>query len=262
MTVVLAAKAMDGVVMCADGASTLTTPLGEPIAVQAEEKIYACGGRFIWGASGDLGVIQRVKHKLDHSHLHDLRPKDPEALRAKIVPVVLSVMKECRQDHLGPVAAGVRETVPCATVLFAGYLPTGPCVIMVDPDGKNSVVSGPHVAIGSGAQAAMAIMHRHRGEARSCALTELVCYRAITDAIEVTPMFLAEPITLGTARKDDASISADSEVMVLVSSQLNAVRDSVEVWKQNEREALEKSLGALKNAGVAADEGEQPPAVP
>jgi len=258
MTVVLAVKAADGVVMTADGATTIFSPFGEAYALQTTEKVHSCADRFVWGASGDEGVIQRIKHRLDAVHLSDFRPKDPETFRAKIVPIVLDVLRGCRKDHIGPVMGGVRDIVPCAEVLFAAHLPTGPCVVMIDPTGKNAVLAGPHIAIGSGARAAMAIMHKHRGETRDSRLTQVVSYRAVMDAIEVTPEYLAPPISMGVV--EDAG-GQEARARILSSTELNGIRDSVEVWIGYEREALQKTLGSLSAADTGTAPGEEPPAV-
>jgi 20S proteasome alpha/beta subunit len=260
MTVVLVVKAIDGVVMCADGAETVRTPLGQPIAVRETQKIHECDNRFIWGASGDGGVIQRIKYRLDNYHWSDFKPKDPEGLRAKVAKPVLETIRECQKEYIGPLAPGAMDVKPNAEVLFAGCLPSGPCVVVIDPSGRSEVLTGPHLAIGSGAAAAMAIMHRHRVETWDCRRTQLVCYRALTDAIQVTPMFVAEPITLGTVKMADAAANAAPEVTIVAGRDLYPVRECVVLWQQLEREALEKSLKALKTPSAAADESDQPPA--
>ena len=255
MTVVLAARATDGVVICADSAGTLLAPSGQLVAKQRREKVHSCGARFIWGASGDVGVIQRIEYRLANYHWPDFKPNDPEAFRKKVVPLVLEVLKECRKDHIGPVGPDQANVVPCAEVLFAGCLPSGPCLILIDPSGKNEIVTGSHVAIGSAAVAAMAIMQRHVGKTLTSQQTELVCYRAIDDVIRVTPIFLGEPITVGTVRTVPGSDAPS--VTIVKGDETRGLRETVGLWASFESDALQKTMENLSvpnTDGAVVDE--------
>jgi len=260
MTLVLAVKGVDGVVMAADGASTVADDSGVPYASQTAMKVHCCAGKFIWGASGDVGVIQRIQHKLDQVQANDMAMADPQELRARVVAKIVPVLKECRADYIGPADPSQRPRYPGAEVLFATALPSGPFIVSINPDGKNDLIEGPHLAIGSGAAAAMAIMHKHRHQMHNCELNQIIAYRAVADAIDVTPVFLAPPIRIGMVSRPAAG-GGPPQARILSPEEISAVEGSVELWTEFEREALLKTLSGLGAVDAGADGIEPPPTV-
>jgi 20S proteasome alpha/beta subunit len=228
MTLVLAIRCRDGVVLASDGQAT-TDAAGQPTRSPVR-KLFDLGGRVAWGAAGSVGLQQTLAHQL--TGLIDLSLSGP-ALRRAITDAVVPIQQRALRDFV-EVQGAVAPDLSC---IFCWYDHDGPWILSVPRTGSDHQLHDRYSAIGSGdifAAFAMASVSYLGTVDLTLEQAKMVTYKAIADAIDVAAIFLGPPIQMYTVTVEGASEVPPVEVH-------GALSDSVDAWKERQRE----SLGAL-----------------
>lgn len=245
MTLALAICCRDGIVLAADSQSTLLTP-GQ-YTRQDTEKLYVLGDRIAWAGAGTVGAIQRVEHVLTQ-HAGDIVRafgQGHELGARKIHTRVSAVQREIAAEILGDPMEEGASAYP-----FGGYGASGQFLLEIDSSGVRQWCERSHfTAIGSGAIYAV---HAYRSVAHyrlpslSLVQAQALAYRTVENAIATAALGLGGAIRLATVTPAGACALGEVE--------LEAVQDTVDIWKQREVEILAE-------LDPAADD-ETPPAAP
>lgn len=234
MTLVLAIRCREGVVLASDGQMTADTA-GQPTKTAAR-KLWDIGGRVAWGAAGSEGLQQTLRAEL--ANLNG-QLREPEALRERLASIVIPLQQRALA-HYVPQPGSEPPDLAC---IFCWCDRAGQHILELPPTGGDHQFHERYCAIGSGdifARFAMAsIAHLDTGEL-SLEQAKMVAYKAISDAIQVAAVFLGPPIQLYVVSDGRAEPVAREEVE-------HGLADSVEAWMQRQRE----TLGPL--AGHAAE---------
>jgi 20S proteasome alpha/beta subunit len=227
MTLVLALKARDGVVLVADGQASSSK--GIPTRTTAE-KLGTLHDHVAFGCAGAAGLQQRVAANLRE----EISAKDCrlpiEKLRPKLMAAVNAVQHqasaEATRRHLAVPAAG-------ADVLFGGVSDDGPWIYEITADGEDEVHPDAE-AIGEfrhyAAYALMSARH-HRLHEHELPKVRLLAYRAVNDAIRTDAKGLSEPISLCEATASGAILLGDAHKQ--------ALRDGLTIWQGHEQEVFQ-----------------------
>jgi 20S proteasome alpha/beta subunit len=248
LTLALAVRCRDGIVVAADSQSTLLTA-GQWTRLEAD-KLNVLGGRIAWAGSGQLGAVQRVELELE-AHVREILAAfqvSHELGAREVFRRVNGVQKQVFAEMVGDPGAGG------SSYLFAGYGAAGPFLLEIDADGGRQWSDRrSFAAIGSGAIYAI---HASRGIAHqrlpslSLVQAEALAYRTVENAIATAALGLGGTVRLTVVTPSGAAILDETE--------LKAVQDIVDIWKQREVEILQE-LGSVADEPTPAPAPPEPP---
>lgn len=225
MTVVLAIRSAEGVVLASDGQVTADTA-GQPTRAPAR-KLFEVGGRLAWGAAGSAGLQQTLRAELAGLNGY---ATDAERLRQRLASIVIPI----QQQGLTHYVPHPGTDPPELAVIFCWCDGDGPRILEIPRTGSDHQFHDRYCAIGSGdifARFAMASVAHLDTRELTLEQAKMVAFKAIADAIEVAAFFLGPPIQLYVVGQDGTRLVPTEEVA-------NGLADSVEAWKERQREAL------------------------
>ena len=141
-------------------------------------------------------------------------------------------------------------------MLFAGYTGGRPWILEVTPGGEDTIYQD-FYAVGSGgvfARQAMASVAHYDLPNRNLAEAQVIVWRALDGCIDAAAWGIGRPIWLYSVTAEGATTLSEEEWL--------GVADSVNAWKEAERESLiGLGLGVpLPEQAPVEDEGLEPPA--
>jgi 20S proteasome alpha/beta subunit len=246
MTLILAVEAGDGVAVAADRGATLGG-----ILLPSVQKVFACDQSAVWGAAGDVWVIQRVGHALearDASCPGWTCAADAQVLRERVLDVVHPVLTKRVLEQLG------QQSEISFSMLFAALLGTGPAIIQVNGDGGSGVVRD-YGAVGSGTWAAVAIMRHFAGMHPGVRQAAVVAVQAMGHSIDCVPE-LTGPPHLALITRDGSGVTTAA---VLPDADTEQYSVAAEFWRQLQAQALEYVINPPPDQVAAAPPPEPPP---
>jgi 20S proteasome alpha/beta subunit len=225
VTLVLAVRCRDGVVLASDGQAT-TDAAGQPTK-QAARKLFDVDGRLAWGAAGSVGLQQTLRSELAAL---DCRGRDAATVRRALAGVVIPIQQEALRDYV-PQPGSDPPDLAC---IFAWWDGSGPSILSIPRTGSDHQFHPRYSAIGSGdifADFAMASV-AHLGTADlGLEHAKMVAYKAIADAIEVAAVYVGPPIQMYVVTGAGARPVPREEVG-------GELAGSVDAWKARQRESL------------------------
>jgi proteasome beta subunit len=231
MTVVLAIKCANGIVLASD--SQITDP-GRGLTYPAQ-KLHTMGKYAAWGGSGSRAVLYDVEQTFDSEADAVVEAKNiGHAMQARLLPIYRHHYDTFIDDVPGQDKAGT----PATYVLAAGYAGDVPFIIDIDPNG----LIGHHEetgfqAIGSGAplaQQAHALLAHFRMTERDLDYGVVAALRVL-DALDASSPSVGGPMDLCRLTVDGAHHLDPDEV--------EDVRGQVKRWIELEHRALDQLFG-------------------
>lgn len=258
MTLILALRFRDGLLLASD--SQATAQASGQLTKQELEKLFTVRDVMGWGASGSVGLVQRLKERLDgDAGLPKAFANNGEQEGAqRLFPVVNKLQKDALGEFVAGVAPkGTPDSIPqTLACLFVGYARGQPFILEIAANGSRQFHSVPYAAVGSGdvfaLHAIRSVAHYDilaLGKEQAAALA----YRTIDNAITTAAFGLGGPVQL--------LIASSGKAARLNKDEVEAVRDLVDVWKRKEVETL-GSLSAVEpgsGPGAAVAPSEEPP---
>jgi 20S proteasome alpha/beta subunit len=226
MTLVLAIRCRDGVVLASDSQAT-SEAAGQPTR-QPVRKLFAIGGRIAWGAAGSVGLQQSVQAALAAAEPELARSDDP---RAALVDAVIPVQQRALRDH---VAHPGTQPPDLACVFCWCDAAGGARIFSVPRTGSDHQLHDAHAAVGTGdifADFAMASVAHLGTPELSLEQAKMVALKTLADAIDVAAVFLGPPIQMAVVTATGARAVPPAEVE-------GGLADSVDAWKARQRETL------------------------
>ena len=228
MTVVLALRCADGIVLASD--SQITDP-GRGVSYPAQ-KLHPLGDNAAWGGSGSRAVLYDIEQLLNAEPDAVVEAQDVgRALQARVLPIF--------KHHYENFIADVPETKPGATpatyVLAAGYAIGEPFIVDIDPHG----LIGHHEetgfqAVGSGApmaQQAYALLASFQTSKRGGDYGGAPALRGL-DALDVSSPTVGGPMDICGITPDGAHHLRPNE--------LDQVRGQIAKWQELEQRAVDE----------------------
>lgn len=195
MTLIIALKVSDGIVMAADGQESIPTDSGIIRAHVA--KIERLGRCAAWAGSGDVTFIQRARRALDKCVVekglsHFALPADIESVSDAIVDVRTRLLEQANATA----AEEERETptydrtdVPAGELLLAHYAKDEGRIYQVDSRGFETEIEARFAAIGIADVTAYALLRPFTDSdlaTMTAAQAAVLAFGMIDDAIEVS----------------------------------------------------------------------------
>jgi proteasome beta subunit len=227
VTVVLAVRCADGIVLGADSQITESDRgMSYP-----DRKLHPLGDRAAWGGSGARSVLHDLEARFSaEADEITTAPDVGRALQERIVPVLRHHYEHFIAEVPGEEAPGT----PSAYVLAAGYTQDEPFIVKVDPHGLATRYEdvGFH-AIGSGApmaQQAAALLGHFQMIERDVDYGVLAVVRVL-DSLRVSQPSVGGPLNVIRMTPDDKHVLDDDGV--------EEVREDVARWEDAEQRALD-----------------------
>lgn len=227
MTVVIAIRCQDGLVLAAD--SQITE--GDRGLSYPASKLHPLGDGAAWGGSGARSVLLDVEGVLEESASAIVESDDVgHELQERMLPI----LRHHYENFIAEVPGEGEAQTPSAYLLAAGYSGDDPWIIEVNPHGMvlRYEEIGFH-AIGSGApmaQQAGSLLAHFRMTDRPVVYGEVAAVRVL-DALKLTSPSVGGPLDLYRITPDGAEHLGDDE--------LGGVREQVERWTRMEQRALD-----------------------
>jgi ATP-dependent protease HslVU (ClpYQ) peptidase subunit len=233
MTLVLALRYHEGVVIASDGQAT-TDASGQPTR-QAVRKLFATGRSIAWGAAGSVGLRQQLAEALA-AQVEELdETADPRGL---LVATVSAVQRAALADFVP--LPGRRPPELCA--LFCWWprgdgplrQPGGPVILTVPATGAGHQLHARWAAIGSGdvfAGYAMRAAGALGAESLPAAAARVLAYGVVADAVATAAALLGPPIQLAEVTRARGARVLDDAVSGRLAGELAG-------WRARQRAAL------------------------
>jgi proteasome beta subunit len=206
VTLILAIPATDGVVIASDGQVTA----GE--VRWTSEKIRPLGQRTVWGASGELALIQRVDEAISglprETSLQELRDSLARAINQSVNSLLQLDFRtgffQTNPDQLLNLHPG--------DFVFIEFASTAR-ILHISVNGTPEWIDKPF-ASGVGAPFAYALLQRYQGVPMDVSLASLLAVKVLEEAIEVgsyglgPPLYVWQVIGNGTKKLGEEEIAA------------------------------------------------------
>lgn len=215
MTLILGIKCATGIVMAADGAASLGA-MGQMTAVQATKKLSIIEGRAIFGASGFVGLGQRIEGKVRGRVAHFGGMEKTELmgdLRNHVYNDILQQEFKVAKETAPVVGNPVASAGCISSWMVAGAIKNGElCLLQFDHGANPEAASDnlPFMAIGSGQNLAdpfLAFVRRIFWPNRlpTIAEGEFAAWWTLHHAIKTAPAGIADPKQLIVLQKWDGN---------------------------------------------------------
>jgi 20S proteasome alpha/beta subunit len=230
MTLIVGIGCKDGAIIASDSAATDS----ESNTKQPAIKIKRLNSEnILYGGSGDVGLLQKIDEELKayspRSNIKNIR----QELRKHIIPI----LRESNSLH-APYPSQGFHMPPVAISLFVGITDTTPWILEIERDGRDTLYTnqeGYFCAIGSGKPLAQALFRSFLYMERTLKTGKVLASRIMCDAISLAAGGLAEPVLMHILKPGQAP----EEVGV---DEKQSLKDTCELWKQLERDALGQAL--------------------
>lgn len=228
MTVVLALRCADGLVLAGD---SQITDAARGLSYPAQ-KLHQLGEHAAWGGSGSRAVLFDLERLFTASPGSVVEAEDVgHALQEQVLPV----LKYHYANFIGEVPGEKPGATPATYVLAAGYRGDEPFIVDVDPHGLigHYLEVGFH-AVGSGAamaQQAGALLAHFRMTERDVDHGVVAAVRVL-DALDRSSPSIGGPMDVCRITPDGASHLDEDEIA--------RVRERVARWVELERHALDE----------------------
>ena len=230
MTVVLALRCADGLVL---GADSQITDVDRGLSYPAR-KLHPLGDRAAWGGSGARAVLSELEGMFDKNPGPVVEAADVgQALQERVLPVLRRHYANFIPEVPGQAKGGA---TPATYVLAAGYTPDDePFIVDVDPHGLigRYEETGFH-AVGSGAamaQQAAALLAQYRMTDRDVDHGVLAVVRVL-DALDRTSPSVGGPMNVCRITREGARDLDEKE--------FEQTRERVRRWVELEQRALDE----------------------
>jgi proteasome beta subunit len=229
MTIVLAARCLDGLVIASD---TQITESDRGVSYPAQ-KLHPLGERAAWGGSGSRAVLMELAGKYDDNSAAILEaPNVADALQEQTLPV----LRHHYENFIADVPGEKEQGTPSAYVLAAGYKDESPWIIAINPNGMVAHYEdiGFH-AIGSGAamaQQAGSLMAHFRMVEREIDYGLTAAVRVL-ESLSLTSPSVGGPLNV-------TRITPEKGAQPLDEDEIEEYRGHVRRWEELEQKALDK----------------------
>jgi 20S proteasome alpha/beta subunit len=248
MTVILALKSAEGLVLATDSQATAMLPGGAPVKLDAV-KIVQHENHLLWAGTGAQGCSQRVNLML-MENAEAVKPELATTRMGKKIHECANVVQQ--QSAAAAVNIGAQAQVESWGGIFCGRASDGLFIAEIDPGGGWQF-HPEYAATGSGyafALLAAGSVKHHDVAAKSLDHAKVLAWRAIEMTCSASAFGVGLPVQMG--------VVTDTQVSILSSGEIKAVEETVNLWKKAEVDALGVALGGSGGEEAEAEDAEDP----
>jgi len=244
LTVILALKSAEGLVLATDSQATAQMPGGQAIKMDAV-KLVKHGSHILWAGTGAQGCSQRVELMLQENQERIKPDLKTNRIGIGIHSCASAIQQESRNAYI--------QCTPQAPVeawggIFCGLASDGLFIQEVDLNGGWQFHPD-YAATGSGYDfallAASSVKHHNVGR-KSLEHAKVLAYRAIEMTCNASAFGVGLPVQMGIVTEEGASILGEEEIKNL--------EETVNLWKKAEVDALGVALGGAGGEEEVVDE--------
>jgi len=231
MTLIIALKCRDGIVIASDGQATALSS-GGPVR-QKIQKIFKLGPNIVFGASGSVGTMQKCRDIIkDYAEnlSKGLDIKTREELRQRLFKVLKNEADRHKAFH------GESKGAPLADILIVLCEPEEKYRIWhIAPDCADELLDElGYACTGIGDTFAYTLLKNYYSNEMEIEKGKLVAYRVIRDAIGIGAYGLGEPVDIWIMKV----VKGNTEIKQLSENEMMALNDAYMVWKETEKAVL------------------------
>jgi 20S proteasome alpha/beta subunit len=248
MTVILALKSAEGLVLATDSQATQQLPGNAAVKMDAV-KLLSHDDHILWAGTGSQGADQRVARALADNCEHLAADLSSAEIGSALHFCGNSIQKQSQEAFVRYSPQAQPESWGA---IFCGRSEDGFFIAEIDPAGGWQF----HPAIGATGSgyafallAASSVKH-HNVSGRSLEHAKVLAYRAIEMTCNAAATGVGLPVQLGVVTTDGVSILSEAEI--------TGLRETVNVWKQIEVEALGEALGGDGAESEEPNEADDP----
>ena len=255
MTVVVAVRCPDGVVLATDSQATSQMIGGIPMKISAK-KIARLGKHVVYGGTGGQGAGQRV-HTALQGQAAKMNAAKPQAETAAVIRAAVNPIQQQVRNEWVQIPNSQPEMWGG---IFCGWSKEGPWIFEIDLNGA-SQFHEPFAATGSGhavAHAALMNVAHFDVAHQSLEGAKAIAYRAIESTCAASAWGVGMPVQLAIVTNDGVQELVDGE------ETHTELQDLVDLWKAKEVETLgglapHAADGPVADAAVAtAPDADEP----
>ena len=229
MTLITGVICNDGIVVASDSAST--DPESYTKQPSENKLVIINHNKMVFGGSGDVGLIQKISASISQS----THQKDIIKLRKELKAKICNELLESNKSFVPHPSS--RSQPPLVVSMVAGYVNDNPFLFEFDQNGTDTdytTLKG-FLAIGSGKPWAQAYFRPYLNFTKNIKASKIISYRIISDAITLSSGGLSEPIHIVSIEKNGKITKCDP-------AEINATKDTCELWREIDRNSLTKAL--------------------
>jgi 20S proteasome alpha/beta subunit len=228
VTLIIALKCKDGVVIASDGQATALSS-GGPVR-QKIQKIFKLGSNVVFGASGSVGTVQRCRDLIKNfaeSLSKGLDIKTREELRQNLFQIMKNEVERHKAFHGNTKGAPLADILICTHEGDKGYR-----IWHIAPDCADELLDElGYACTGIGDTFAYTLLRNYYSSDVDIEKGKLVAYRVIKDAIDIGAYGLGEPVDIWTMKMDNG----DFKIEQLSNNEIMALNDAYVTWKEAEK---------------------------
>jgi 20S proteasome, alpha and beta subunits len=237
MTLVIALNCKNGIVMASDGQATINST-GGPVRAPIQ-KIFKINNHVLFGASGNVGTIQRslavveaLSPKLEREWNYGLM----EEVRKTLFEVYKNEIDRHRAFYKGTPYENIHNA-PISDVLLCSLTQKQKMLWHIAPDCSDELLQDMgYACTGSGDVFAYTLLKNFNIKSNNIAEGKLIAYRVIKEAIKIGAYGLGEPIDIWVIQHKNGKIVIEQ----LNQEEIIALGDSHLTWRTMEREVFKK----------------------
>lgn len=231
MTLIIGLACKDGVILASDGQAT-TSSTGGPIRMTMS-KIKYLGNHKLWGASGSVGMIQKIESVFGNLPKEILNaPLSEPQLRQTIFQNAHTIRAQELERHRALYGSGRDAEAGVADLLIIEYQ-GNPRIWHITPDCADEFLEEfGYGTSGSGDIFAHTLLKNFKIKEFSLEQGALIAYRVLRDAIDIGAFGLGEPIDIWVIDKDGIRQKHENEML--------ALRDAYTTWIEAEEENFKR----------------------
>jgi 20S proteasome alpha/beta subunit len=227
MTLIVGLACKDGVILASDGQLT-TFSTGGPVR-RTVSKIKYLGDYKLWGASGSVGMIQKIEAVFSSlpKEILNASLNEPQ-LRQTILQNVHALRAHELQRHRALYGQNRDMEAGVADLLIVEYQGNAR-IWHINPDCADEFLEEfGYGTSGSGDIFAYTLLKNFEIKEFSVEQGPLIAYRVLRDAIDIGAFGLGEPIDIWVVDKDRIRKKQENEML--------ALRDAYAMWMEAEEE--------------------------
>jgi len=237
MTLVIALNCKDGIIMASDGQATVSSS-GGPVRVESE-KIFKVNDTTLFGASGNVGNIQRSLEII--RTIKDLEGDCNSAVMHNIKQQLFLIYHADLQRHVTlykTINPNQIPPPPIADVILAKLQDSGEKIIWhIAPDCSDELLQDlGYACTGNGDIFAHTLLKGYEIKNIDVEKGKLLAYNTIKLGIEVGAYGLGEPIYIWFIKRVNNKI----EIKKLSDEEMMALKDTWLSWRETQREMFDK----------------------
>ncbi len=233
MTLVIALACKDGIVMASDGQVTGGSAGG--YVRFHSQKIFKINDNVLFGASGNIGTIQRalaIVQAFSQQLMEEMDYQKMEQIRIELFKIYKNEIDRHKAFYKDTDVESIKHA-PISDIIISKFKGDESFIWHISPDCSDELLQDiGYACTGSGDVFAYTILKNFNIKKLNVDRGKIIAFRVIKEAIEIGAFGLGEPIDIWTI--------TDKGVKRLSTEEIEALSETYSLWKKMEEELFNK----------------------